>query len=465
MPKPRVLIAEDISIERESLSELFSRDGYDVTAVADGAEALKALESKRFNIILSDIVMPQLDGMSLLREIVKRNLDTKIILITGFGKVDDAVEAMKLGVYDYITKPVKDDELKLKVKRAIEEQDLADENKHLKQKLATRDKFHKLVGQSRKMLEIYKLIEMMSESDATVLIEGETGTGKELVAKAIHANSPRRDRPFVQVNCGSIPESLLESEMFGHIKGSFTNAYNSREGKFEHASGGTLFLDEIDAFSSALQVKLLRVIQDRQFERVGSNTTIEVDVRIIAASNQDLQQTIEDGTFRLDLYYRLNVIHVHMPPLRDRMDDLPLLANHFLEKYNHVNNKKIKGITKEAMAMMENYHWPGNVRELENVIERSVVLEQDDYIQPDMLRLPEIGRKSDSSVISIGNGNGNILTLKEGVQSAEDQIIRSALEANNWRRQVTAETLGINRITLYNKMQQYDIKEPKPTFL
>jgi len=465
MPKPRILIAEDELIERESLGELFSREGYNVTAVADGMEALNELESKRFNVVLSDIMMPQLDGMSLLREIFKRNLNTKIILITGYGKVNDAVEAMKLGACDFISKPIIDDELKLKVKRAIEEQDLADENKHLKQKLVTRDKFHKLVGQSKKMLEMYKLIEMMSESDATVLIEGESGTGKELVAKAIHANSPSGDRPFVLVNCGSIPENLLESEMFGHTKGSFTSAVSNRVGKFEHANGGTLFLDEIDAFSSALQVKLLRVIQDRQFERVGSNQTIEVDVRIIAASNQDLLQAIEDGTFRLDLYYRLNVIHIQIPPLRERMDDLPLLARHFLDKYNHVNNKEIQGITKEAMAMMEDYHWPGNVRELENVIERAVVLEQGDYVQAEVLRLPEIERKNDPSVISISDGNGSMLTLKEGVQVAEEQIIRAALEANNWRRQVTAEALGINRITLYNKMQQYGIKEPKPTFL
>lgn len=465
MPKPKVLIAEDVSMERESLNELFSREGYDVTAVADGMEALQKMESKRFNVVLSDIKMPQLDGMSLLKEIVKRNLNTKTILITGYGEVTHAVEAMKMGAYDFISKPIIDDELKLRVKRAIEEQDLVHENKQLKQKLATRDKFHKLVGQSRKMLEIYKLIEMMSESDATVLIEGESGTGKELVARAVHANSPRRDRPFVQVNCGSIPETLLESEMFGHVKGSFTNAYNSRMGKFEYANGGTLFLDEIDAFSPALQVKLLRVIQDRQFERVGTNATMEVDVRIIAASNRDLQQAIEDESFRLDLYYRLNVIHINMPHLRERMDDLPLLAAHFLEKYNHVNNKQIKEITKESMAMLEDYNWPGNVRELENVIERAVVLEQGDYIQPDVLRLPEIERKTDSSVISIGGDNGSVITLKEGIQTAEEQIIRVALDANNWRRQLTADTLGINRITLYNKMQQYSIKESKPSIL
>jgi len=465
MPKPRILIAEDVLMERESLSELFSRDGYDVTAVADGMEALQELESKLFNIVLSDIKMPKLNGMGLLRETIKKNLNTKIILITGYGEVTDAVEAMKLGAYDFIPKPVNNDELKLRVKRAIEEQDLVSENKQLKQKLATKDKFHRLVGQSRKMLDIYKFIEMMSESNATVLVEGESGTGKELVARAIHANSPRRDSPLVQVNCGSIPEALLESEMFGHVKGSFTSAYVGRTGKFEYANGGTLLLDEIDAFSPALQVKLLRVIQDQQFERVGSNATMEVDVRIIAASNQDLQQAIKDNTFRLDLYYRLNVIHIIMPPLRERMDDLPLLATHFLEKYNHINNKNIKGITKEAIAMMENYDWPGNVRELENVIERAVVLEQGEYILPDVLRLPDVKDKTNSSVISIGSDNGSIITLKEGVEAAEDQIIRTALEANNWRRQITADALGINRITLYNKMRQYNIKEPKPTTL
>jgi len=465
MPKSSILIAEDIPMERESLSELFSRDGYDVTAVGDGMEALQKLESKLFNVVVSDIKMPKLNGLGLLREIVKKNLNTKTILITGFGQVNDAVEAMKLGAYDYIPKPINDVELKLRVERAIDEQDLVSENRQLKQKLATRDKFHKLVGQSRKMLEIYKLIEMMSESNATVLIEGESGTGKELVAKAIHANSPRCDSPLVKVNCGSIPDSLLESEMFGHAKGSFTSAYANRTGKFEYANGGTLFLDEIDAFTTALQVKLLRVLQDQQFERVGTNVTMEVDVRIIAASNQDLQKAIEDGTFRLDLYYRLNVLHIRMPSLRERMDDLALLATHFLEKYNHINNKDIKGITKEAMATMENYHWPGNVRELENVIERSVVLEQEDYILPDVLRLPDVKDKTNSSIISIGNNNGDMLSLKEGVEVAEEQIIRAALEANNWRRQVTADALGINRITLYNKMRQYSVIEPKPTTL
>ncbi len=457
----RILVVDDEPLERESLHELLSRCGYKVATAEDGEEALAELKNQQYDVVIADIRMPRLDGMDLLREIIREGIPVKTILITGHEDIRDAVQAMKLGAYYYIPKPVQDEELILLVQRAFEHQSLILENDQLRQKLDTRQRFHKLVGQNQKMRDIYKLVENISNSNASVLIEGESGTGKELVAEAIHENSPRKNSQFVKVNCGSLPESLLESEMFGHMRGAFTSAFRDKIGRFEYANGGTLFLDEIDTFSSALQVKLLRVLQEQQFERVGGNHTVAVDVRIIAASNRDLQQAVQDGEFRLDLYYRLNVIQIKIPPLRERMDDLPLLIDHFLQKYNESNGKKIKTVSPEAMRLMETYDWPGNVRELENVIERAVVLEQSSSIQAETLHLPNMEREQGSMphLILGGHHLSKLPSLKEGIQIAERELILVALQANNWRRQRTAEALGINRITLYNKMRQYDIQQ------
>ena len=458
MDEARILVADDEQIERETLGEMLRREGYEVEEASNGLEALEKIEGSRFHVVVADIKMPKLDGMSLLKEIIRRRLDTKVILITGYADLQDAVEAMDIGAFYYLEKPVQDEQLKHLIRRALEHIELTRENILLRQRLATRDRFYKLVGRNEKMQEIYKLIEAVAPSNATVLILGESGTGKELVAHAIHESSPRSGGPFVKVNCGALPENLLESELFGHVKGAFTTALRDRIGKFEYADGGTIFLDEIDALPPHLQVKLLRVIQDQEFERVGDNRTISVDVRIIAASNRDLEEAVEEGSFRADLFYRLNVIQIKLPPLRERKDDIPLLVDHFLRKYRELNNKEIKGITEEAMRMLEGYDWPGNVRELENVIERAVVLETGEYITSDSLRLPSDKGTEPLSVVAASKG---VMKLKEAVEMAEKEAILKALQAANWRRMKAAELLGINRITLYNKMRQYGITEEK----
>lgn len=456
MTEAKILVADDEELVRETLGEMLRREGYEVEEASNGLEALEKIERTKFHVIVADVKMPKVDGMSLLREIIRRQLDTKVILITGYADLQDAVEAMDMGAFYYLSKPVQDEQLKHLIRRAIEHIELTRENIALRRRLVTRDRFYKLVGQNEKMQEIYKLVEAVAPSNATVLVLGESGTGKELVAHAIHESSPRSSGPFVKVNCGALPENLLESELFGHVKGAFTTAVRDRIGKFEYADGGTIFLDEIDALPPHLQVKLLRVIQEQEFERVGDNRTIKVDVRIIAASNRDLEEAVDDGSFRADLFYRLNVIQITLPPLRERKDDIPLLVDHFLRKYNELNNKEIKGITEEAMRMLEEYDWPGNVRELENVIERAVVLETEEYITPDSLRLPSDRGTEPLSLVATSK---DVVTLKEAVEMAEKEAILRALRATNWRRIKAAELLGINRITLYNKMRQYGITE------
>jgi len=456
MPEARVLVVDDEEFERETLGEMLRREGYEVEEAADGLEALEKLKRSMFHVVVADIKMPRMDGMELLREIIRRGMETKVILITGYADLRDAVEAMSMGAFYYLEKPVKDEQLKGLVRRAVEHVELSRENVALRQRLEVGDRFFRLVGRSERMREVYRLIEAVAPSNATVLILGESGTGKDLVARAIHEASPRRNAPFVKVNCGAIPETLLESELFGHVKGAFTTAIRDRVGKFEYADGGTVFLDEIDALPGHLQVKLLRVLQDQEFERVGDNRTIKVDVRIIAASNKDLEEMVAKGEFREDLFYRLNVIQIKLPPLRERKEDIPLLVDHFLRKYNELNGKRIKGVTREAMRLLEEYDWPGNVRELENVIERAVVLETGDYITPESLRLPMGGG------IRTPESPEEVVTLREAVQRAEREAILRALRAANWRRSKAARLLGINRVTLYNKMRRYGITEEEP---
>lgn len=384
MTDNHILVVDDEPLTRQSLYEILKFEGYKVATAKDGLEALELIEKSPPNIMIADMKMPRMNGLELLKETRARGLEIAIILITGYGSIETAVKAMREGAFDYITKPIMDSEIKVVIQKIINQQELIEENRLLREKLATttRRQFHNIIGQNSRMQKIYAMIEIVASSNATILLHGESGTGKRLVAHAIHQSDPsRRAQPFIEVSCGALPETLLESELFGHVKGSFTGAIKDRRGRFELAHKGSILLDEIDAFSPNLQVKLLRVLQSGEFERVGDTKTVKVNVRVIAATNQDLNEAIKNGRFREDLYYRLNVISIHIPPLRERRDDIPLLAGHFLKKkHNLVTNKKVRGISKEAMQALLEYDWPGNVRELENVIERAVILTKKDSI-------------------------------------------------------------------------------------
>ncbi|MGC9324323.1 MAG: sigma-54-dependent transcriptional regulator, partial [Desulfomonilia bacterium] len=395
-----ILIVDDESQNRAYLSEILSEEGYSIALASNGREALARLSQDPFHVVLTDLQMPEVDGLGVIQYLIENKLNTIGIIYTGYGSVKTAVDAMKLGAFDYITKPFKAEEIKVVVKKALDHLALQEENTYLKQQLKSRYKFENIVGSSEKMQKVFAMIDKVAATDSTVLILGESGTGKELVARALHYNSPRSQNPFVPVNCGAIPEELLESELFGHEKGAFTGAFRTRIGRFELAHGGSIFLDEISEMSPNLQVKLLRVIQEREFERVGAAKSIKADVRIIAATNKVLEEEVAAGRFREDLYYRLNVIPIHLPPLRERSDDIPLLIKHFLKKYNHAEASQKSVFSKKALSVLTHYRWPGNVRELENLVERMVVLSDGPEI--DMGDLPErilAGISSGSSVI------------------------------------------------------------------
>lgn len=465
-----ILIADDEPLTRQSLYEILKIDGYRVTTAKDGKEALELIEKLLPRIVISDMKMPGIDGLRLVKEIKNRGLEIPVILITGYGSIETAVEAMREGAFDYITKPIVDNEIRMVIQKIIKQQELIEENRFLRNRLknTTRQRFHSIIGQNDKMQKIYALIEAVSDSNATILLQGESGTGKSLIAYAIHQSDPaRKDKPFIEVSCGALPETLLETELFGHIRGAFTGAIKDRAGRFELADKGSILLDEIDTFSPNLQVKLLRILQNGEFERVGDAKTMKADVRVIAATNQDLHEAIKKGRFREDLYYRLNVISIHIPPLRERRDDIPLLAEYFLEKKSEVSNnknKKVTGISKEAMRALSEYDWPGNIRELENIIERSVILSKGNIVG--VQDLPEFLHKADthsseagipSSDTTLSCQAPNAKSLREALKNPEKQVIRDALEQAGWNRKEAAANLGINRTTLYNKMKTYDL--------
>jgi DNA-binding NtrC family response regulator len=451
-----ILVVDDEPLVRGSLTELLTLSGYTVSAANNGKEAIDFLKNYTVDLVISDIKMPEMDGTQLLKQIKKDHQDTPVIMITGYGSIENAVEAVKEGAYDYITKPIVDSEIKLVIERLLKERQLQEENIKLKEQLSAsqRTRFHNVVGKDEKMQKIYSLIEAIAKTRATVLIQGESGTGKRIIAHAIHKyNSVEREKPFVEVSCGALTETLLEGELFGHVKGAFTGAIRDRIGRFELADGGTIFLDEIDAFSPALQVKLLRVLQEGEFERVGDTKTLKVDVRVIAATNQNLQDLIAKATFRMDLYYRLNIIAIDLPPLRERKNDIPLLAEDFILKHSEHINKKIEGLSDEALAILKSYQWPGNVRELENVIERAIILSQGPVITP--VDLPEYLHKlRDTNQLT---SEENYLKLREALKSPEKDLILKALETVNWSRNDAASALGINRTTLYKKMRKYGL--------
>jgi two-component system NtrC family response regulator len=450
-----ILIVDDDASQRRLIEFWMQEEGYSTLTANDGVAGLKLFEQHNPALVITDIRMPGLSGLDLLGRIKAANPDTAVILITAFSTVNDAVEAMKLGAADYILKPLNADELKVNVHRALERQQLVDENRRLRDLAGSTFRFESIITKSRKMQNVIELAGQVSRRDSTVLLTGESGTGKELLAKAIHQNSLRAGKPFVTVNCGAVPETLAESELFGHRKGSFTGATSERAGKFEAANEGTVFLDEVGELTLPLQVKLLRVIQEREVDKIGSPHPVKVNVRILAASNRNLKNLVEDGDFREDLYYRLSVVTMELPPLRERRDDIPLLARHFLKQYAGRYGISDLSVSEDAMEKMAQYNWPGNVRELQNVIERLAVLASDNLIGVETL--PEELRVAESRVASIG------LKLPEGgidLEEVEKEILLQALEMHGWNQTHAAKYLNISRKTLIYRMEKFALVPP-----
>ncbi|MCM3881267.1 MAG: sigma-54 dependent transcriptional regulator [Vicinamibacterales bacterium] len=440
---PRLLVVDDERSMRELLSIVLRREGYDVTLAENGRAAIDRLERARFDLLISDIKMPDMSGVDVLRAAKRIDQDILCVMITAFASADTAIEAMRLGAHDYLSKPFDVDELKIKVRNALEQRQLRQENVLLKRALGTTHQFGNIVGRSEKMLSVFKLIEQIARTDSTVLVTGESGTGKEWVARAIHFYSLRRDRPFVALNCGALPETLLESELFGHMKGAFTGASVNKKGLIEAAEKGTLFLDEIGEMTPMMQVKLLRVLQERKFRRLGGVEELETAMRVIAATNQDLTRLIADGKFREDLFYRINVIPIQLPPLRERGEDIPLLAQHFLAKYGDQMGKHISGLSQDAMGLLGAYEWPGNIRELENVIERAVALEKSAAILPESL--PEhIVRRVLKGPAAAGSLPESGFDLEEHVKGLEREYIAQALHRAGGVQMKAAELLGMS---------------------
>jgi len=450
--KTKILIVDDEMNALDLMEELFIKHGYETFTANNGIEALNVINEQEPDIVISDMVMPEMDGIKLLDMVTKKHSDIAVIMITAHGTIETAVETMKKGAKDYILKPLRLDEILAKVETISQLKSLMKENQYLREKLSQKYNFNNIIGKNKKMLELFDLIKDIAKTNSTILINGESGTGKELIANAIHFNSDRIKKPFVKVNCGVLAENLLESELFGHMKGSFTGAIRDKLGRFEIANGGTIFLDEIGDISANMQLKLLRVLQEGEFERVGGTETIKVDVRIIAATNRDLAQMMLNGEFRQDLYYRLNVIPLEVPPLRERKDDIPLLISHFLEKFNKQFDKKIEVIEDDAMKCLQNYSWQGNIRELENLIERSVVLNKTGKLI--VKDFPHYVVNSEDDLSFEFDADGSLIDI---VDSYEKQIILRALKENNFNKLRTAEKLGIHRSTFMSKLKKFDI--------
>jgi two-component system response regulator PilR (NtrC family) len=457
MLEDRILVADDEQSMREFLDIMLKKEGYKVSLASNGEEVLKLIDKDLFDLILLDIRMPRLDGIGVLKKIKTASPETIVIMITAYASADTAIKAMKEGAYDYITKPFKVDEIKLIIKNALEKKNLQKENLLLKQVVRDRYRFGSIIGQSSKMLALYDLLEKIAPTKTNILITGESGTGKELAAKAVHYNSSRKDKPFVTLNCGAIPESLIESELFGHMKGAFTDAITTKKGLFEMADEGTIFLDEISELPLLMQVKLLRVLQDKEFKRVGGTDDIRVDVRIISATNKDLEETVKEKRFREDLFYRLNVIQVKMPPLRDRKEDIPILAAHFLKKYSEELNKNILKVSPEALTMLLNYEYPGNVRELQNIIERAVALGNGNELTPQHLSSyldEQIQGKRSAIDLDIPPDG---IDLEKVIEEIERALLLKALDRTKGIKKKAAELLRINFRSMRYRLEKYGL--------
>jgi len=452
MKPGQLLLVDDDRHVRESMASWLREVGYRVDVASGCRDAVQQLGKRPYDLVLADVRLQDGDGFEVLAHCRRQHPATTVILITGYGTVETGIEALRAGAFDLLTKPLIDQELEMAIDRALAQQQVLEENQQLKAQLDLRFGIENIVGHDHRMQRIFDMVESVADTRATVLVTGESGTGKSLVARAIHRRSGRRDKPFVEVACGALPESLLESELFGHVAGAFTGAAGDKIGKFKQSDGGTIFLDEIGTASPSLQVKLLRVLQELEFEPVGGTRTMRVDTRVILATNLDLSRSVAEGTFRQDLYYRINVINIELPPLRERIADIPLLAEHFLAEVCEDAGKKVRGFAPEAVEMMRHYRWPGNVRELQNVVERAVLLGKGDQISAQDLCL-----NLSSAAVAVPPAAGR--TLKEALAEPERRIILEVLEANHWNRNATAEALGINRTTLYKKMKRLGLED------
>lgn len=484
-PRGRILIVDDDPIVADSLAEFLRSEGHEAAACLNAPEAVEVLSTAQnalvgggiggsFNVVVTDVNMPGMSGVELLGIVRERFPTTVVLMLTGYGTIENAVEAIRAGAFDYLSKPVVDAELRISLERAMRQQALLAENTVLRASLDQRFGLANLVGTDYRMVKAFEMVRAVAPSKVTVLMTGESGTGKSMVARAIHQGGPRASKPFVEIHCGSIPETLLESELFGHVKGAFTGAHADKQGRFLAADTGTLFIDEINSASPAMQLKLLRVLQERKFEPVGSTQTIEVDVRVILAANQPLEELVAKGLFRQDLYYRVNVVKIELPSLRDRPADIPALAEHFMDKAAKTHGRTLTGVAPDAMDLLRRYHYPGNVRELENIMERAVVLgtrptvtveDLPPYVNPEspeasggrgLMPFARAGLQADDAVDS-PDTPWVPTPLERALAEPEKRILLKALRANEWNRQATADQLGINRTTLYKKMKSYGL--------
>ena len=447
----RILVVDDEEIIRQSLSFILKSEGYAVEEASNGREAYEKVKEDSFDLILSDLEMPEMKGIELLEEIKKLNIKSSVIIITAFGSLDTAIKALRNGASDYILKPVEFDELLIKIKRLFENRSLLLENSILRKEIQRNFDFENIVGKSPAMKKVYYMIQTVAQTDSTILVTGKSGTGKELVARALHYHSKRKNKPFIAVNCGAISENLIESELFGHKKGAFTGAVSDKEGYMKAAEGGTLFLDEISELPLQLQVKFLRALQEKEYTPVGTTVSLPVNVRFIASTNRDLKEEIKAEKFREDLYYRLNVVEINLPPLQERQEDIPLLADHFLNKYRTEMSRSIKGIDSLAMRALITHKWKGEIRELENVIERAVIFCQDDFITSKDLPANFHTHSEVPTLLNAGS-------LEDAVRNFEKDLILRTLESNDYNKEKTAENLQVGLSTLYRKLKELDIK-------
>lgn len=446
--KRNILIVDDEQTIRETLSEVLDEEGFASEMAGSGQEALNKVNKRDYDLVITDLKMPHMDGLALMERIKQQTPETSVMIITAYASLESAIQALRLGAYDYIIKPLDFDDVILRIRRLMEHRELEDENKYLRREVREKFSFSNIIGESPRMKDIFRVIEKVAGTKGNVLISGKSGTGKELVARAIHYNSPRKNKPFVAINCGAIVENLMESELFGHKKGAFTGAVRDKVGYFKAADGGTLMLDEVGEIPLHLQVKLLRAIETGEFTPVGDTSPVKVDVRIIAATNRNLADAVEVGTFRDDLFYRLNVIGIELPPLSERKEDIPLLVNHFIEKYSKQLNRKIKGIDKETMNILMNYEWKGGIRELENVIERALILCENDTITrqdlpPNLVQVETLPEKP--------------AKLKEAVALFEREHLTQALKSTEGNKEKAAQILGISLSSLYRKIDELGV--------